>query len=283
MENEKKVTWKKVLLGSVLAIACLVISQLLAQTCGELLTLFDLSENIAVVISSVLYPLLTFLSLKFVFNKLMKLPLNKLRINKFKINISGILIGVLLPAFVVTTYLFIQGEWMETDASKAEKITLVVWGICFYSVAGGIVEEMVFRGVIMGLLEKWKNIRIAVLAPSVLFGLIHVLNGALSPVSLIQLVVAGTVVGILFSLIAVYYDSIWNNALVHALWNASTIGIMHIDTQMDNNSVYTYVLRSRSNLITGGDFGIEASLISIIAYCLFIGIMILLLKKKKEN
>ena len=57
---------------------------------------------------------------------------------------------------------------------------------------------MVFRGVIMGLLEKWGNIKIAVIVPSVLFGLLHVLNGKLNLLSFIQLLIAGTVVSILF-------------------------------------------------------------------------------------
>ena len=130
---------------------------------------------------------------------------------------------------------------------------------------------------------KWKNIKIAIIVPSVLFGLIHILNGALGPISLIQLVAAGTVVGILFSMIAYYYDNFWNNALVHALWNASTIGVMHIGTEPYESSIYTYVLKSRSMMITGGDFGIEASIISILAYSLFIAILALMLRKKERT
>lgn len=235
------------------------------------------------VISAILYPLFTFLCLKITIEKLLKIPLNTLRFRRFKLNIAGIAIAILMPAVVVTAYLFMQGEWVESGISQAEKITVAVTGICYYSIAAGIVEEMVFRGAVMGLLEKWKNIKIAMIVPSVLFGLIHILNGALSPVSLIQLAAAGTVVGILFSMIAYYYGGFWNNAFVHALWNASTIGVMHIGTEPYENSIYTYVLRSRSMMITGGDFGIEASLISIIAYSLFIVILALMLIKKERT
>lgn len=281
MDGNIKVTWKTVLLGSFLAIISLIVSQLLSQGIGELFSMVKIPQYIATVISAILYPLFTFLCLKLTIEKLLKIPLNTLRFRKFNLNIAGIIIAVLLPAVVVISYLFMQGKWVENDISPADKITVAVTGICYYSIAAGIVEEMVFRGVIMGLLEKWKNIQIAIIVPSVLFGLIHILNGALSPISLIQLVVAGTVVGILFSLIALYYDSFWNNALVHALWNASTIGVMHIGTEPYENSIYTYVLKSRSMLITGGDFGIEASIISIIAYSLFIVILALMLRKKE--
>lgn len=283
MDGNNEVTWKKALLGSLLAIFSLIISQLLSQGFGELFAMVKIPQYIAAVISAILYPLFTFLCLKITIEKLLKIPLNTLRFRGFKLNIAGIAIAILMPAVVVTAYLFMQGEWVESGISQAEKITVAVTGICYYSIAAGIVEEMVFRGAVMGLLEKWKNIKIAMIVPSVLFGLIHILNGALSPVSLIQLAAAGTVVGILFSMIAYYYGGFWNNAFVHALWNASTIGVMHIGTEPYENSIYTYVLRSRSMMITGGDFGIEASLISIIAYSLFIVILALMLIKKERT
>lgn len=283
MEVNIKITWKKALLGSFLSVVSLIVSQLLAQGIGEILTMIKVPGYVTAIISSVLYPLLTFLCLNVIIEKQMNIPLNTLRFKKFRLNIIGTVIAVFLPAFVVIFYLFMQGEWIESDISQAEKITVAVTGICFYSIAGGIVEEMVFRGAIMGLLEKWKNIRVAVIVPSMLFGLIHILNGALSPLSMIQLIIAGTLVGILLSLIGYYYDSFWNNALVHALWNASTIGMMHIGTEPYENSVYTYVLQSKSMLLTGGDFGIEASVASIIAYLLFIVIMMILIKNQKAH
>ena len=282
MDGNNEVTWKKALLGLLLAIFSLIISQLLSQGIGELFAMVKIPQYIAAVISAILYPLFTFLCLKITIEKLLKIPLNTLRFRKFNLNIAGIIIAVLLPAVVVISYLFMQGKWVENDISSADKITVAVTGICYYSIAAGIVEEMVFRGVIMGLLEKWKRTKIAIIVPSVLFGLIHILNGALSPMSLIQLAVAGTVVGILFSLIAYYYDNLWNNVLVHAFWNASTIGVMHIGTEPYENSIYTYVLKSESIMITGGDFGIEASIISIIAYSLFIVILALMLIKKER-
>ena len=281
MDGYIKVTWKTAWLGSFLAIISLIVSQLLSQGIEELFAMVKIPQYIAAVISAILYPLFTFLCLKISIEKLLKIPLNTLRFRGFKLNIAGIIIAILLPAIVVISYLLMQGEWAESDISPADKVTVAVTGICYYSIAAGIVEEMVFRGVIMGLLEKWKNIKIAMIVPSVLFGLIHILNGALSPMSLFQLAAAGAVVGILFSLIAYHYDNFWNNALVHALWNASTIGVMHVGTEPYENSIYTYVLNSRSMLITGGDFGIEASIISIIAYSLFIGILALMLRKKE--
>lgn len=277
------ITWKKALLGSLLAIIILIASQMLALLLGEVLSMLKCPAAIVGILSACLYPLLTFIGLKLTIERLIEIPLSDLRFNKFKINLAGIVIGILLPTIVVIAYLFMQGEWIELKATDNQKIAIAVTGICFYSIAAGIVEEMVFRGVIMGLLEKWGNIKIAVIVPSVLFGLLHVLNGKLNVLSFIQLLIAGTVVSILFSLVACYYDSFWNNALIHALWNASTIGVMHIGTESYENSVFTYVIKSKSFLITGGDFGIEASIVSISAYLLFTLIITYRIVQKRQS
>ena len=177
----------------------------------------------------------------------------------------------------------VRYEGRIVKMTTEEKMTTVVYGVLFYSVAAGIVEEMVFRGIIMGLIEKSISVTSAVAAPSVLFGLMHIIGNHLNFLSIIQLVIGGTAVGIMFSLIELYSENFWNNALVHALWNMSTVGLMHIGTQPYSESVFTYVLKSRSILVTGGDFGIETSVISIIAYLLVIAVTLVLLSRKEKT
>ena len=134
----------------------------------------------------------------------------------------------------------------------------------------------------MGLLENKTNFKIALLVPSVLFGAAHMIGANLSFISIIQLLIAGTLVGILFSLIAKFSDSIWEGAIVHALWNASA-AFVAIGTTAKNESVFTYVLKTRSFLITGGDFGMEASVISIAAYLVVIFFVLCLIKRRKNT
>ena len=51
-------------------------------------------------------------------------------------------------------------------------------------------------------------------------------------------------------------------------------GILHIGNYADSESIFSFVLKNDSFLISGGDFGIEASVISIFAYLLFTGIAV---------
>ena len=72
---------------------------------------------------------------------------------------------------------------------------------------------------------------------------------------------AGTMVGIMFSMIALESGSVWNSGIVHAIWNIVIIGGgLSINQTADENSVMTYVLKSKSFAFTGGEFGIESLL-----------------------
>ena len=103
-------------------------------------------------------------------------------------------------------------------------------------------------------------------------------------VGCLLVVLAGTMVGIMFSLIATYSKSIWNSAVVHALWNLIIVGgILEVGNASSEYSINNYVLSSKSFLITGGDFGIESSLIALIFYSLVSIIVVVILKKRKET
>ena len=123
---------------------------------------------------------------------------------------------------------------------------------------------------IMGCLEQRTNKYVAVLVPSVLFGMLHLIGNDLDIISAVQVVAAGSVVGILFSLITYENGSIWNSAVVHAVWNMVFVsGVLHIGSSADSSSICSFVLENKSFLISGGDFGIEASVISVMVYLAF--------------
>lgn len=76
-------------------------------------------------------------------------------------------------------------------------------------------------------------------------------------------------VGVMFSLIALQSGSVWNSGIVHAVWNIVIIGGgLSIGEAADAHAVVSYVLESDSFAVTGGQFGIEASVISLAGYCI---------------
>ena len=272
----------KTLACCALSFLILVVSQNIALAISGLLVFMKIPAYICAVVCAVLYSLLTYSGIKFVISRLFRLDLQEIGIKKFSLRPVWCITALVLPLAVVTIFTCMDGNWSILPEDTYIKITTAVNGIVFYSISAGIVEEMIFRCAIMGIIHKNYNIKSAVIIPSVLFGLVHIIGNDLDIISTIQLVIAGTMVGIMFSLILLESGSFWNNALVHALWNMSTIGLIHIGIESSDLSVYTYVLKSDSNIITGGDFGIESSVIAIAGY-VAVSIIAFIMIKRKGN
>ena len=129
---------------------------------------------------------------------------------------------------------------------------------------------------------KW-NIKVAVLIPSVLFGLVHIIGMDFSIISSLLVLIAGTMVGIMFSMVAIESGSVWNSGIVHSLWNILIIGGgLSISEKADEYSVMTYVLDSKDFVFTGGEFGIESSIIALLGYVIVTLAAICMIKKKAK-
>jgi hypothetical protein len=85
-------------------------------------------------------------------------------------------------------------------------------------------------------------------------------------------------------MIAIESGSVWNSGIVHAIWNIIICGGgLAIGQKPDEYSVVTYVLESKSFVLTGGEFGIESSIISLCGYGIVILVAIYLIKNKKVS
>ena len=257
----------KTLGGSLGAIVILILSQLLAQLLATVLVAIHVPEAICNIIAGVLYFGFAYLLLKLFSEKVLKISLNDLGIPVFSVKGKWIIIAILLPLVVTGIYLLFPGQFVNSNMEASQAITTICAGIFYTGIAAGFVEEMVFRGFILKLLEKRWNKGVAIIIPSVLFGLVHIIGMDFSISSCLLVLIAGTFVGIMFSLIEQAENSIWNSGIVHAFWNIIILGgVLSISEEVDQYSMFTYVLESKKFYITGGEFGIESSVIAVIAY-----------------
>lgn len=279
---ENIISMKKAICGSFTAIFTLIVTQVLAGAIASIFVLLKIPEGICNIIAGVLYLALAYIFLKLLVNKLFKMSQNELGMPGFRINLKWILVAFMMPIVVKGAYLLLfDGEYIFTNMNGSKVFSTITAGIFFTGIAAGFVEEMVFRGVILNLLKKKWNIKVAVIVPSVLFGIVHILGMKFSFISCLQVVVAGTMVGIMFSMIAIESGSVWNSGIVHAVWNIVIIGGgLSIGEKADEYSVMTYVLNSKAFTITGGEFGIESSVISLITYIVVASIAFVMIKKK---
>lgn len=275
-------TTKQFLL-SLLAIPIASCAQLFAFLIGNLIVLIGLPLAIGNAITGILYTSLALLGISFLCKKILKISLAEYKISKPSLKPIWIVSAFIMPLLLCIVLLLTPGKWHNVPKSVSDISAILAGGILFFGVAAGTVEEVVFRGIIMTALERKWNKRVAIIAPSILFGLVHIFGRQLDFLSILQLLLAGTLVGILFSLVTYESGSIWCSAFMHSIWNMVMVGnILHISISSDAPGIFNYELGLSSRLITGGDFGIEASIFAIIIYFLFSILALVLLKKKNK-
>lgn len=287
MEEKKisrEISAPRVILGIVLAIVVLIIAQNLALNLCEIPLILGVPVPVCNILAGILYVVFTYMGVKILCAKFLKFSMAEMRIPKFRIKAFWLLAAILMPILVLLISILSGGKWQSNTFDTETVLATITSAAAFYGLAAGIVEEIVFRGVIMGCLEKRFGKVIAVIVPSVLFGALHMIGSSLDIISIVQLLIAGSIVGILFSLVAIESNSIWNNAVIHSIWNMAIVGgILHIGSSADSDSMYNFVLDHKSFLLSGGDFGIEASIISIAIYLLFCIAAIVRLNKAKRS
>ena len=268
--GNRKISASKAAAGIVLAVAVLVIAQNLSLNLSEIPFALGVPGAVCNVLAGILYIVFTYMGVKLISRKFLKISMDEMRIPRININARWLTAAVVMPVSVLIISILTGGYWEISFPDLETTLSTITGGVAFYGLGAGITEELVFRGVIMGFLEQRTNKYVAVLVPSVLFGMLHLIGNDLDIISAVQVVAAGSVVGILFSLITYENGSIWNSAVVHAVWNMVFVsGVLHIGSSADSSSICSFVLENKSFLISGGDFGIEASVISVMVEDLF--------------
>lgn len=287
MENnvgmEDKVGTGKMTAGIAMALGILIVSNVAAQQAATVLGMLPIPFLDAAA-QGIIYVLFAYYLIKLLITEFFKGSLCDYNIPRFGLDLKWLLAAFLLPLAVTGIYLCLPGQFVGSDMAMWETIETVIEAVLFYGIGAGIVEELVFRGVILHLLDARFGREIAIFAPSVLFGLLHIIGGGLGIFDAVLVLIAGTVVGVMFSLIALEGKSIWNSAAVHAVWNTIMIGgILGIGEKASPYQICSYVLSSRHFAVTGGEFGVESSVIAVIGYFILCGVAYAGIRRKTET
>ena len=132
----------------------------------------------------------------------------------------------------------------------------------------GVVEEVVFRGILFRLItDKW-NIAVGLTTSSLLFGLAHLGNPGATLWAALAIAIAS---GWLFGMAYAYHQTIWVSIGMHWAWNyleGGVFGCAVSGAPLDYQPLITPRI-SGPDILTGGAFGPEASII-----CVALGIVL---------
>ena len=146
----------------------------------------------------------------------------------------------------------------------------------------GVVEEVIFRGILFRFItDKW-NIAVGLTMSSLLFGLAHLGNPGATLWAALAIALAS---GWLFGMAYAYHRTIWVPIGMHWAWNyleGGVFGCAVSGTPLDYLPLITPRI-SGADILSGGEFGPEASIITIvIGIAISIVYTVLYIKKKKR-
>jgi membrane protease YdiL (CAAX protease family) len=179
--------------------------------------------------------------------------------------------------FFITGKLTLLSSFIDFKGNIATN--LLIWGLGM-SLATGFTEEVFVRGYLFNLFGIKYRFLIAFLIPSIFFTSLH-LGAVGSILNVFQLLIAGLLVSLMFTMVYLYSKSIWNSCIVHSIWNIFFLGKI-ISFESSSNRLKEAIISfnvGNNEIINGGKLGIDASLPAITIYLLASIILWILYKK----
>ncbi len=147
-------------------------------------------------------------------------------------------------------------------------VLLPIAGIAFQS---GVFEEILLRGIVFRLMEKWLGSWVALGISALLFGALHLAN---PNASLLAAFAIAMEAGVLLGAIYMFTRRLWAAIGLHMAWNFTQGGIFGVAVSGFETPGLLKPVMKGADLLTGGGFGAEASLPAIFI-CTSIGLFFL--------
>jgi membrane protease YdiL (CAAX protease family) len=172
----------------------------------------------------------------------------------------GSLIGFGLFSFIIAI-LWLLGLYRINGIDFA---LLSFMGALVGAFVSAFAQEMIFRAVIYRITEEWLGIWWALLISAWLFGLIHLSSAGATIFSALAVALqAGVVLAAVYALT----HRLWMALGLHMAWDFANDGIFGVGVAGQSGQALHGLLQADLNgpkLLTGGAFGVEASIITLV-------------------
>ncbi|MEU6860732.1 CPBP family intramembrane glutamic endopeptidase [Glycomyces sp. NPDC046736] len=187
----------------------------------------------------------------------------------------GSLLGIAMFGFVIAN-IALLGHY---DVAGIGSPTGAV-GLLGFMAAAAVTEELLFRGVLLRILEGWWGTWLSLISTSLLFGLAHLANPNATLLGAIAIAIeAGGMLGAAY----IATRNLWLPIGLHFGWNLAASAIF--STEVSGNDTAQGLLDAATSgpmLVTGGDFGPEGSVYAVFAG-LALTVVFLWVAKRRGN
>lgn len=189
--------------------------------------------------------------------------------------VYGLFWGVGLMVVVFGLTFALGGFSITSTQFPANKLAILF----FTLLPAAALEEVIMRGYLLHSLMQSTNRYIALLFTSMLFALGHGFNDNVTFLALANIVLAGLLLGIYY----IHRQNLWFPIALHFAWNYMQSPILGSPV---SGAVTPSILTldfTGSNLITGGKFGFEGSLVTTVVTIVAILVVHFTYRTKKEQ
>lgn len=188
---------------------------------------------------------------------------------------SKVLLGIAIGSGLILVqvgFLSLTGNYRITGFQPNQDVIKYI----LLMILIGFIEELITRGIIFRLVEKWAGSIIALAVVAVEGGLTHAGN---PNATLWSSVAVGLEFGVLMTLVYMATRNLWVVSALHFAWNFTMGGIFDIAVSgTDAQSLFKATLEGPLWL-TGGAFGLEAGTPAVVITIISSAILIRHLKK----
>lgn len=169
----------------------------------------------------------------------------------------GMLLGAGLYSLCIVV-LMVFGVY-RIDGFNSWQIPL---GLLWFGLSSGFFEEMLFRGVLFRIGEEVFGSWVALAVSSLAFGLIHLSNPGATMQGVLFIAIEA---GVLLAAAYMLTDRLWLGMGFHMTWNftQSAIFPVHVSGSGTSQGLFKAAIAG-PDLLTGGVFGMESSLVAFV-------------------
>ena len=175
---------------------------------------------------------------------------------------------------LIILILFALGYYKVLSTSNASNLLLL---LVFFATLS-VFEEVIFRGIIYRITEESLGTNLALIISALLFGLAHLLNEHANAISLISAASGGLLAGLLLSMT----KRLWLPIFFHAGWNWAQASLGVAVSGIEELPGFIESRLEGPELITGGAFGPENSVITVV-FVLILSVMAYYLTLRRGN
>lgn len=196
----------------------------------------------------------------------------------------GAVVGIFLVVISVAAVMM-TGTIKYNGVFKSIDFVMILLMLGGFIIQGAM-EEFLCRGIVLCSLKNKTSLPMAIGVSTAMFIIPHLSSlSEAKPIYVVIGILNLILISVIFSLFTLRFNSIWATCGLHSIWNFILFNILGLNLSgKDETTAAVFDLRSvGENICNGGEYGIEASIITAVVLAVAVALIWYLSRKKTDK